>query len=62
MGADRRLMCENAKRSDRRSREETKRLKEYVDAVLEYYATTAALEQHPEHLNIKERLIGTKES
>jgi hypothetical protein len=56
-----RLMCENAKRSARRSREETKKLKEYVEAVQEYDATTAALEKHPEDLNIKERLVENKE-
>ena len=56
-----RLMCENGKRPASRSREQTKRLKAYADAVHEYYVTTNALEKHPEDLNIKERLVDTKE-
>lgn len=56
-----RLMCENGKRSAIRSREQTERLKAYVDAVQEYYVTTDALERHPEDVNMKERLVDTKE-
>jgi hypothetical protein len=55
------LMCENGKRSARKSREETQRLKAYVDAVIEYDATTAALAKLPEDLNMKERLVESKE-
>ena len=53
-----RLVCENAKRSAKRSREQTKQLKAYVDAVTEYDAATA---DHQEDLNTKETLVEAKE-
>jgi hypothetical protein len=56
-----RLVCENAKRSARKSREQTKHLKAYVDAVREYDVATAALEEHPEDLNRKVTLLEAKE-
>lgn len=56
-----RLMCETAKRSAKRSREQTKHLKDYVDAVAEYYVATDAMKERPEDLNTKETLVKAKE-
>ncbi len=56
-----RLMCENAKRSAKRSREQTQRLKAYVDAVGQYDLATTAMEARPEDLNTKETLVAAKD-
>jgi hypothetical protein len=56
-----RLMCENAKRSAKRSREQTKRLKAYVGAVRQYNLATAAMEERPKDLNTKETLVAAKD-
>ena len=56
-----RLICENAKRSARKSREQTKHLKAYVDAISEYDVATVALEERPEDLSTKENLVEAKE-
>ena len=55
------LMSENAKRSARRSREQTKRLKDYVESVREHNVATAAMEERPEDLNTKETFVEAKE-
>lgn len=56
-----RLVCENAKRSAKRSREQTKQLKAYVDAVRAHNVAAAAMEEHPEGLNTKVTLLEAKE-
>ena len=57
-----RLFCENAKRAAKKSREQTKRLKAYVDAVIKYDAATTAIEEHPEDLVTKDTLLEVTES
>jgi Na+/phosphate symporter len=57
-----RLVCENAKRSAKRSREQTKQLKAYVDAVREYNVATVAMEERPEDVNAKETLVEAREA
>jgi len=57
-----RLVCENAKRSAKRSREQTKQLKAYVDAVREYNVATVAMEERPEDPNAKETLVEAREA
>ncbi|MFN2513053.1 MAG: hypothetical protein ABR568_16730 [Pyrinomonadaceae bacterium] len=57
-----RLASENAKRFARRSREQTKHLKAYVDAITKYDVATAAIKEHPEDLNTKETLVDATES
>ena len=56
-----RLASENAKRSFKKSREQTKRFKAYVDAITEYDVATTAMEEHPESLNAKAALVEAKE-
>ncbi|MCM3869419.1 MAG: hypothetical protein ND895_01810 [Pyrinomonadaceae bacterium] len=61
MGANRSPMCENSKRSAKKSREQTQRLKAYVDAVTQYDSATAAMEERPEDLNTREALVAAKD-
>jgi 16S rRNA U1498 N3-methylase RsmE len=56
-----RLVCENAKRSAKTSREQTKQLKAYVDAVTAHNVAAAAMEEHPQDLNRKVTLLEAKE-
>lgn len=58
------LCCEEVKRDAiafRASRQRTRKLKAYAEAITEYDIATATLEQHPEDLNAKEKLLEAKD-